>query len=154
MRSGRSVLAKKLTQKRLDQLGVPQLAPIWTSEKSWVVGGIERTRSAVYFLSRIHSALVDRTESHYFPNISHSIGVLLRVYTHQTNIHSCLSFPWASCLGQTSKNRYINFFSGFDLLGMTNRIICIRRPDWESPFSIMERMRFCQDVRLAPRGSS
>lgn len=76
--------------------------------------------------------------------------------TNQTRIHSCRSFPCASCLGQTSKKKYISFFSGFDLLGITKRIMCMRRPVCGSPFSIIERIFFCEDVRLltpARRGS-
>lgn len=69
--------------------------------------------------------------------------------THHTNIHSCRSFPWLSCFGHTSRNRYINFFRGFDLEGMTNRIMCMRRPVWGSPFSIMERIFFCRVVSAA-----
>jgi hypothetical protein len=41
----------------------------------------------------------------------------------------------------------MSFFSGFDLLGMTNRMMCMRRPAWGSPLSIMERILFCKGVR-------
>jgi hypothetical protein len=50
-------------------------------------------------------------------------------------------------LGQTSKKKYMSFFSGFDLLGITNRMMCIRRPVWGSPLSIIERIFFCEIVR-------
>lgn len=76
--------------------------------------------------------------------------------THQTNIHSCRSFPCASCLGHTSKKKYMSFLSGFDLLGMTNRMMCMRRPGCGSPLSIIERTLFCSHVRPptpAGRGS-
>jgi hypothetical protein len=71
----------------------------------------------------------------------------LNIHTHQTRIHSCRSFPCASCFGQTSKKKYMSFLSGFDLLGITNRIMCMRRPDCGSPLSIMERIFFYEVVR-------
>ena len=37
----------------------------------------------------------------------------------------------------------MSFFSGLDFEGMTNRIMCIRRPVWGSPLSMMERIFFC-----------
>jgi len=75
---------------------------------------------------------------------------------YQTNIHSWRSLPWESCLGHTSKKKYMSFFKGLDLLGMTNRIMCMSRPVWGSPLSIIERIFFCRAVRrpLAPRRGS
>lgn len=70
-----------------------------------------------------------------------------RMSTYHTNIHSCRSFPCESCFGQTSKKRYMSFLSAFDLLGMTNRIMCMSSPAWGSPLSIMERIFFCRVVR-------
>jgi uncharacterized protein YbbK (DUF523 family) len=49
-------------------------------------------------------------------------------------------------LGHTSKKRYISFFRVFDLLGITNRIMCMRSPDCGSPFNIMERIFFYEGV--------
>ena len=48
----------------------------------------------------------------------------------------------------------MSFLSGFDLLGMTNRIMCMRRPVFASPLSMMARIFFCLVVNhaAAPRG--
>jgi hypothetical protein len=78
---------------------------------------------------------------------------LANVSSYQTKIHSCRSFPCASCFGHTSKKKYMSFFSGFDLLGMTNRMICMRRPVCGSPLSIMERIFFCEVVRPPTQGT-
>jgi hypothetical protein len=43
----------------------------------------------------------------------------------------------------------MSFLSGFDLLGMTNRIMCMRRPDFASPLSMMARIFFCSVVNHA-----
>jgi hypothetical protein len=58
-------------------------------------------------------------------------------------------------LGQTSKKKYMSFFRGFDLLGMTKRMMCMSRPVCASPLSMMERIFFCWSVRrpgTSPRG--
>jgi len=100
----------------------------------------------MYFPAHIHSALGGRSEWHCLSSLAQK-ELYAEELTHQTNIHSCRSFPWESCFGQTSRKRYMSFFNGFDLLGMTNRIMCIRSPAWGSPLSIMDNIFFCRIVR-------
>lgn len=110
------------------------------------------TRSGAYFLAHIRWVPASRTGWHCFLCVRTCCSQVFPSYTHHTNIHSCRSLPCASCFGHTSRKRYINFLSCFDLEGMINRMMCMRRPACGSPLSMIERIFFWELIRTRPDG--